>query len=110
MAQFAPTGPASPSIVAVRTKTTPVIQNVTLALANTEYSIVVPTASVSYSIRTRGCSKLQLSFTATQSGTNYITVWPGETYNEEGLTSAASITLYVQSKTAGEVLEVWTWT
>lgn len=110
MAQFAPTGPASPSVVSTRSKTTPDIQNVSLAVAGTEYSITIPTASVSYAIRTRNCSKLQLAFTATESSTKYITIWPGETYGEEGLTSTASITLYVQSSTAGEVLEVWTWT
>lgn len=110
MAQFAPTGPAAPSVVSTRSKTTPTLQNVTLAVANTEYSVAIPTASVAFSIRTRQCSKIQLAYVATESGTKYITIWPGETYVEEGLTSTASITLYVQSPKAGEVLEVWSWT
>lgn len=110
MAQFAPTGPAAPSVVSTRSKTTPTIQNVTLVAAATEYSITIPTASVAFSIRTRGCSKCQFAFTSGDSGTNYITLWPGETYNEEGLTSNASITIYIQTPKAGEILEVWSWT
>ena len=110
MANFAPTGPAAPSSVSTRSKTTPDIQNVDLILANTEYSVILPASTVAFSFRTRNCSKLRLAYTVGATATEYITIWPGETYTEEGLTDSASITLYVQSSTASEILEVWSWT
>lgn len=96
--------------IANRSKTTPSIQNVSLTLASTEYTITIPSNSVEFSIRTRKDSKLQLAFNSTESGTTFITIWPGETYTETALTSTASLTLYVQSSKANEILEIWSWT
>lgn len=111
MSRFAPTGGVtSGGTTSIRSKTTPAIQNVSLVLANTEYSITIPVNTVEFSIRTRKNSLLKLAYTATESGTKYITIWPGETYTESAITDSASLTLYVQSSKADEIIEVWSWT
>lgn len=88
--------------------TTPSITNFTATLADTEYEIALPSNTVRFRIAVRGTAKLKLAFTATESGTNYITVWPGA-YYLEGDISRANTSLFVQSSKAGEIVEVVSW-
>ena len=88
--------------------TTPTIQNVTLATAGTEYTITLPANTERFKIRVRGSSKLQIAYTSGQTGTNYISIYPGACYEEAAL-DIASLSIYVQASKSGETLEIVSW-
>ena len=89
--------------------TTPFIFNVTVILANTEVSQVLPSNTKQFTITVRNStSKLQFSFTLGGSGTNYITVPRGSSYKQEGL-NTSSITLYFQTNQPSQVVEILSW-
>lgn len=92
------------------TATNPTISNTTLTLAATEYSIVIPASTVRLYIKARNGSKLKFSYTLGDSGTTFVTVPAGSSYTEDVLNPAATLTLHVQSTTAGEIVELLTWT
>ena len=89
---------------------TPNIVNLTLGVAGTESSTVLPVNTVKFTITERNSEKLQFSFTSGQSGTNYITVKRGVTREEKDLEFTSAQTLYVQapSKDNAEV-EILYW-
>lgn len=89
--------------------TSPLIVNQLVASANTEYSYSFPANTKKFTLRMRGSGRLQLSFTVGQSGTNFITIYPGNTYEEIGL-KLTGITAYFQSNKAGETVEILSWT
>lgn len=87
--------------------TSPTIANVPILVANTEQSYAFPANTKRFIIRVRGMGRLQLSFVAAQSGTNFITIYPGNAHEEAGL-NVISTTIYFQcSKT--EVVEILSW-
>jgi len=88
--------------------TSPTLQNVTLALANTEYSVTIPSGAKRFSIYSRESSVLQAAYTAGQSGLNYFTIGYGNSYDEDNL-AGSSLTLYIRSNKVGTVLEVLSW-
>ena len=88
--------------------TTPTITNTTMAAANTEQAIALPANTARFRICVRNNAVLKLAFTATESGTNYITIWPGAYYIENQI-DRVSTTLYIQSSKAGEVVEIVSW-
>lgn len=89
--------------------TTPIIINQIATLANTEYSYTFPTNTKKFSLRTRGNAKIQLAFVSAQSGTNFITIFPGNSYEEKNL-KLVSITAYFQLNKTGEIVEILSWT
>lgn len=111
MGLFSPSG-ASPIVgtTTIAGKRTPTVQNVTLTTAGAEYSFVIPASSVACKFKARNASKLQYSYTALASGTNYITLWPGEEETVDLMdASNAAITVYVQASKDNEVIEVISW-
>ena len=111
MAKFAPSGPASPSIVSVQTKTSPTITNTVMGVAGSETALVIPSGTVEFCLKARpgSTTKLQYSYTSGASGTVFSTIPAGNEYREQNLTAAAVLTLYVQSSKAGTILELVTW-
>lgn len=89
--------------------TTPLVINQIATLANTEYSYTFPANTKKFSLRTRGNAKIQLSFVSSQSGTNFITISPGNSYEEKDL-KLVSVTAYFQLNKAGETVEILSWT
>lgn len=87
--------------------TTPTLYNLTLALANTEYSQALPAGTKKFTCKARG-GQIKLCFTSGQSGTTYILLNDGQAYYEDNL--KANITIYAQSPTAGTILEIVAWT
>lgn len=86
----------------------PYIYNVTLTSANTEYPQALPDGCCKFSFRARDPNHvIKFSFNPGQSGTTYLTL-DGISYSEDFLASA-SITLYLQSPTAGAVVEILGW-
>lgn len=90
-------------------KITPDIQNVTLTLADTEYSITLSLNAKALKLRARGTSKLQLAYNSGDSSLSYLTIFPGEVY-EEDLLNGPALVIYIQASKAGEVIELLTWT
>lgn len=85
------------------------IINQTLTLANTEYGISLPANTIHLEFKTRGSGTLQFSFVAGETNTKYVTLKSGSTYSIREV-SLTGKTLYVQSPTAGVVVEVLAWT
>lgn len=93
---------------AASSATIPNIKNIVTILANTEYSYALPISTKKFKIRARGSAKLQLAFTPTFSGTEFITIFAGNNHEETGL-NISTTTLYFQSSKANEVIEIFSW-
>lgn len=100
----------APSTVTISGRSTPTIVNQTITLANTEYSIVIPSTAKSFLVRTRNGSQLLLAWVSGETVTNYLTVNRHVCYNECDLSLTSSLTLYFQGASAGDVLELLYWT
>tara|TARA_R110000868_G_scaffold172146_5_gene407984 strand:- start:445 stop:771 length:327 start_codon:yes stop_codon:yes gene_type:complete len=88
--------------------TTGKVQNVTIALANTEQSHAFPAYTKAIQVKARGNGKILMSFDSGTSGTVYQTIWPGAVYTQENIGSATT-TIYFQSPNAGLILELTSW-
>lgn len=95
--------------VSLESSTTPLITNLSLPTANTEVSHSLSSDLKQLMFRARNASKLQFAFTATESGTKFITVLPGVVYFEKDLDLSGK-TLYVQANIASETVEILEWT
>lgn len=91
--------------VTVTGKTSVSISNPVIALANTEQSVALSSGLKELVVRSRNRAKLQLAFVATESGTTFFTVQPGNTLFLTGLEFSGQ-TLYIQSDVAGTTLEI----
>jgi hypothetical protein len=78
---------------------------VSVPLAATEVSIVVPGTAIWISIYNRTDGLTKLAFSVGDSGTNYITIGPG-VYQEYRKINGAALTLYVQCPKAAQELEI----
>lgn len=109
MSKFTPAGSGgAPVEAAVSGVTDPTIQNVSLALAATEYVVSLPSGTRRFLLKLRQFAPTQLSYIAGQSGTDYVTIGSGAFYGESELEVAP--TLYIQSPLAGVTAEVVSWT
>lgn len=88
-------------------RTEPTIYNVSVPLANTEVSQTLSDNTKSFTIRVRGTCTLKFAFDSGQSGTNYITIYPGSSYSIEGLNFSG--TLYFQTNKPSQVVEILEW-
>lgn len=110
MGVFSPSGVSNVSSSnADLTVNTPDISNTTLGAANTESSIALPAGTKKFKLRARGFAKLQLAYTATESGTNFWTIPAGACYFEELLDENTSYTIYIQANKASAEVELVSW-
>lgn len=86
----------------------PVIINQTLTSANTEYSVSIPNGAGSITIQSRTAADFKMGITSGQSGTTYFTIKAGTAYYETRV-SSYNATLYFQSTTAGQIVEIIYW-
>ena len=86
---------------------TPTIYNVTCTTSGTEYSQSLGTDCRKFMIRPR-TGNLQVCFTASGSGTLYITIPAGGAYFEDNVKCAQ--TLYFRGDTSGQIAEIVKWT
>jgi len=110
MGVYSPTG--STNITADNSdllSNTPSITNTTLGASGTETGIALPAGTKRFKLRARGIAKLQLAYTATESGTTFWTVMPGACYFEDFIDDGSSHTVYVQSNKTGTVVELVSW-
>lgn len=90
----------------------PLIQNITLTIADTEYSLAIPAHTTRILIQARTAAAIRTAWeTGKVAGSvaPYMTVKQNTSYTNNPLDTAASLTLYLASSTAGTVVEVETW-
>lgn len=87
---------------------TPIITNLTLTSANTEYSHALPATTNKFLVQCRTAFAMKLSFISGESGTTYITIKADTWYFENGIEGTRR-TLYIQSAEAGVIAEILTW-
>lgn len=81
--------------------------NLTLTVADTEYSQALPVGTRKFLLKSRGTgSELKFAFTTGTSGTVYMTIPAGSGGLWIECGAAYGVTLYVQSPTAGEIAEI----
>jgi hypothetical protein len=83
------------------------IKNLTLTLADTEYSYAFPEETIRFIVQCRELAEMKVAFVSGESGTNYMTIKPGVAYTEEDLRIDAII--YLQSDIAGVTAEILSW-
>jgi hypothetical protein len=88
---------------------TPVVYNLLMPLASTEYSYALPAGTTRYLMKTRSGAKLRLSFIANDTSSNYFTVPSHNWYADSDVNSTASITVYVRCESPNEILEIISW-
>lgn len=88
---------------------TPVVSVVSMPLAATEYSFVLPQDCRQFLVKTRSGAVLQVAYASGQSGTTYMTVPRHCFYAESDIKLTSTVTLYFQSPLASQELEVLTW-
>lgn len=84
-----------------------VVTNLTLTVKDTEYSITLPVAVQSYTIKARGNTEFKIAYKkdAIAAG-NYMTFPSGSAEQEDGLNSPDPLIIYVSGEKAGEILEI----
>jgi hypothetical protein len=89
--------------------TTPDIQNILAAVANTEYSFTVPAGTRQYRFKVRGNAKIQYCFISGNSNTVFMTVDPGNSEGETDILLPADKTIYFRVTKDNTKIEVLTW-
>lgn len=82
--------------------------NLTLTSAGTEYSQALTGGVSQVTVQCRSANAVQMAFSFGQSGTTYWTIKSGDAYYEQ-IINASDVTLYLQSTTAGVVVEIIAW-
>lgn len=110
MSNFTSSAPAPASSSSAQGSTSPLIINIPLPDANTEESYTFLAATKRFRIQLRGSATLKVAFTSGDSGTTFLTIYPGDCFEESDLGLLAGLTLYFQSSKPAEVLEILSWT
>lgn len=87
----------------------PLIANIDIPTAGTEYSYTLPLGTKQFLIRSRNGSKIQLSYNAGESSTLYITVPKWCFYSESELLLTTSTDIFFQSNQNSEIVELLFW-
>lgn len=86
----------------------PIVENVSIPLADTEVSHVLPTGTKRFLIKLRDAAIMKLSYAVGTSGTVFLTIPKNCFYSEERI-GAGTTTLYLQSPTASQTVEISSW-
>lgn len=108
MTAFSPVGSSQVTVAPTPPSgaSSPVVVNISLTGGN-EGSFTFPDGVVSYQLKLRGSSSLQVAFVSGNTSSTYYTVPRGCFYQEGGLLTSA-LTIYFQSPDNG-VLELLHW-
>ena len=89
----------------------PFTANLTLTVADTEYSYEFPQGTVSIYLKARSNYRIKASWQEGQSGSVYMSIGEGSSLSEDGLyiQGRAALKIYAQCSVAGEVLELSGW-
>jgi hypothetical protein len=77
--------------------------------AGTEFSVVLDSGTKKFLIRSRTGATIRLSFVATETDTNYITIPKGANFSEDSVDFNSS-TLYLQVDASAVTIEILQWT
>jgi len=84
--------------------------NITVTLANTEYSYTFPTGTKTFLLRDRDSdSKLRISYTLGGTATSWFTNYPGNIYPAKNLNTVSGFTIYFRSNKANRIIEIESW-
>lgn len=86
----------------------PIVENVSLPLADTEVTHVLPTGTKRFLIKLRDSATLKLAYAVGTSGTVYQTI-PKNVYYSESFIGSGTTTLYIQSPSASQTAEITSW-
>jgi hypothetical protein len=103
-------GSINVNLVGINVPSTPIIVNVSMPLAGTQYSFTFPTGTKRYNLYVRGNAKLQFCFITGQTNTKYRTLEMGASYTEESILNSAPLPIYFQASQPGKILEILYWT
>jgi len=102
--------PGQPVPITVVDATTPNVFNITSpGTVDTEFSQAIPDGTKRFSLRLRGLGTLKFCFSNGDSNVTFITIPPGANYEAQGL-NLSSITMYMQTNLASQVVELIAWT
>ena len=87
----------------------PVIYNLAMALANTEYSQALSQGTKKITVRMRVNASAKMAFVSGDTSILYVTLNPGTVFVEENL-NLDGVTIYLQSNQPGQVAEILEWT
>lgn len=87
----------------------PTVVNMTLPNADEEYIIYLPPGTQRFTIKVRNSKLLKLAYISGESGTTYLSLFPGCSLTERSLASTTNYVLYVQSPQPGAVVELVSW-
>lgn len=88
--------------------TIPFIDNLSVPVANVEVSYSLPINTRRFILKNRTGGLLKLSYSAGQSGVKWFSIEPGVSYAETNI-SKPTITIYLQSPSSNQVLEILSW-
>jgi hypothetical protein len=85
----------------------PIITNVIIPLANTEYSVALPLGTRQFSLRNMNKYNVKYSFTPGTSGTTYLSLlpWVYEAHGE----IEDTVTIYFQSTSTAAQFDILSW-
>lgn len=92
--------------VSTETIDTPIVTNVSLALANTEYPVALPGGTKTFALQNRGEGLVKMR---TVSAGNHWTLFPGQPYYLSNIKGTSSVTLYMESPKAAQTVEIIAW-
>lgn len=95
--------------ILVPVATNPTIYNVSMPLANTEYSQSLSNNTKRLLIRCRTRSDIRFAFQPGHTATTYVTLKGGAVYSEENL-DLDGATIYLRSTEAAQIVEILQWT
>lgn len=87
----------------------PLVYNLPMTLAATEYSYAFPAGTKKFLVQGRFLGSLQVSYLPGDSGVTYLGLARGVHYSETDLDPTTNHTIYIQSGIAGQVLEILSW-
>ncbi len=90
-------------------KSAPTIHNLSMPLANTEYNYTFPNNTREFYLQNRTLGLVKFAYTIGSSGTLYKTLFPGGVLNEDNL-ELETLNIYIQSPSAGQTIEIVSWT
>lgn len=90
----------------------PVLFNVTLTNANTEYSQALPSGCSHFEMQARSAAVIRFAFEAGRVATPtapYVTIKADGSYSSYDLWGGQTMTVYFASATAGAIVEIIAW-
>ena len=86
----------------------PTIFNKSVPTKNVEVSQVLTANVQKFTVQNRDNGLIKLAFVTAESGTKFISIFPGAVYSEDGI-NTASLTLFMQSPKDSQTVEIVEW-